>query len=74
MSQWEYRKINLNCLPRRTEDIDVLTDAGKQGWELIVIRPNNMAYLKRSIEAQTSAQETASPARTTRRRLPTSAK
>jgi hypothetical protein len=74
MPQWEYRKINLNGLPRRTEDIDVLTDAGEQGWELIAVAPNNMAYLKRPIESSAPAQQTVAPARTTRRKVPTSAK
>jgi hypothetical protein len=44
---WQYRKINLNELPRRAEEIDVLCDAGEQGWELVTILPNNIAYLKR---------------------------
>ena len=71
MPQWEYRKINLNDLPRRTEDIDVLTDAGEQGWELIAIAPNNIAYLKRSIGGPAPAP-TATHA--TRRKTATSAK
>ena len=37
-------------LARKVEDVDVLCDAGKDGWELVGISPNNMAYLKRSIE------------------------
>lgn len=44
---WEYQKINLNELPRRSKEIDVLCDAGEAGWELITILPNNVAYLKR---------------------------
>jgi hypothetical protein len=44
---WEYHKINLNELPRRTDEIEVLCDAGEQGWELVTILPNNIAYLKR---------------------------
>jgi hypothetical protein len=67
MSHWEYRKINLNDLPRRAEDIDVLTDAGARGWELIAITANNIAYLKRPIE-DTVPQEAATPARTARRK------
>jgi len=74
MPHWEYRKINLNDAPRKADDTDLLTDTGEDGWELIAIAPNNMAYLKRPIEAQTPAQETASPARATRRRVPTNAK
>jgi DNA-binding protein H-NS len=50
---WEYRKIDLNERPRKTDDIDVLMDAGKDGWELVQITPNNIAYLKRMIEDTT---------------------
>jgi len=46
---WEYQKINLNELPRRRNEIDVLCDAGGDGWELITILPNNIAYLKREL-------------------------
>jgi DNA-binding protein H-NS len=44
---WEYRKIDLNQLPRKTDEIDVLCDAGEEGWELVTIQSNNVAYLKR---------------------------
>ena len=47
MSLWEYRKIALNQLSAKTADIDVLNDAGEEGWELVAILPNNIAYLKR---------------------------
>ena len=47
---WEYRKIDLNLLPRKGDDIDVLCDAGEDGWELVTILPNNVAYLKQPIE------------------------
>ncbi len=46
---WEYRKINLNEVPRRGDELDVLCDVGKEGWELVTILPNNVAYLKREI-------------------------
>jgi hypothetical protein len=29
MAHWEYRKINLNDAPRKSDDIDLLTDAGE---------------------------------------------
>jgi hypothetical protein len=74
MPQWNYRKINLNDVPRKSDDIDLLMDAGEQGWELIAITPNNIAYLKRLIEDPTPAQETAAPARSTRRKAPATAK
>jgi hypothetical protein len=50
---WEYRKINLNERPRKRDDIDVLCDAGEDGWELVAILPNNVAYLKRIISDET---------------------
>jgi hypothetical protein len=36
-------------LPRGTDEIDVLNDAGEEGWELVAIAANNVAYLKRQI-------------------------
>jgi len=49
MSAWEYRKIDLGDLPREANDLDLLAKAGDDGWELVVITINNMAYLKREI-------------------------
>jgi hypothetical protein len=49
MRQWEYRKLNLNEVRRRTDDIDALCEAGKDGWELVCISLNSIAYLKREI-------------------------
>jgi hypothetical protein len=71
MPQWEYRKINLNDVPRKSEDIDVLTDAGEEGWELIAITPNNIAYVKRQREQTAPAQEAPPTARSTRRKVAT---
>ena len=48
MLEWEYRKISLNDASRRGDDIDLLCSAGKTGWELVAILPNNTAYLKRA--------------------------
>jgi hypothetical protein len=47
MPQWEYSKIDLSNLPPRTDDVDLLDDAGREGWELVGIAANNFAYLKR---------------------------
>ena len=58
MSDWEYRKIDLGDLPRETTDLDLLAKAGDDGWELIVIIINNMAYLKQPIGKQRSKQRT----------------
>ncbi len=60
MAEWEYTKINLNESPRKTEDIDLLNDAGKAGWELIALTSNNVAYLKRGLSQQVQSE----PART----------
>ena len=49
MTEWEYRKIALNQLSPKTADVDVLNDAGDEGWELVAILPNNIAYLKRRV-------------------------
>jgi len=32
--EWEYRKPDLNDVPRMVGDIDALCDAGRDGWEL----------------------------------------
>jgi len=50
MTQWEYRKLDLNTTSARSSEIDLLDDAGKEGWELIRITANNFAYLKRALE------------------------
>jgi hypothetical protein len=59
MPEWEYRKIDLNDPPREKSDLDVLDKAGDDGWELIVITPNSIAYLKRPIsKPKTSKRKT----------------
>src|SRR5215831_561637 len=50
MPQWEYSKIDLNNVPAKASDLDALDDAGKDGWELVGITANNVAYLKRMLE------------------------
>jgi hypothetical protein len=62
MPQWEYRKINLNEVPRKTDDVDLLNGAGKQGWELFGVTANNVAYLKRPLAEPPPAQKTRSKA------------
>jgi hypothetical protein len=49
MQQWEYMKIDLNSASARRDDIEFLTDAGNEGWELVTITVNNIAYLKRAV-------------------------
>jgi hypothetical protein len=49
MAEFEYEKIDLNNIARKGDDIDLLDDLGEQGWELVVITANNIAYLKREV-------------------------
>jgi hypothetical protein len=49
MPEFEYEKINLNSIPRTGDDIDLLDALGEDGWELVAITPNNIAYLKRQV-------------------------
>jgi hypothetical protein len=50
MPEWEYRKIGLNQHSARENDLALLNAAGAEGWELIGITSNNIAYLKRPVE------------------------
>ena len=64
MPQWEYDKIDLNALPPKTEDIDLLDEAGRDGWELVGITAYNVAYLKRPLgDVGAAAQPAKAPAR-----------
>jgi H-NS histone family len=47
---WKYRKINLSEQRPRSDELDMLNSAGADGWELVGITSNNIAYLKRPIE------------------------
>jgi hypothetical protein len=53
--RWEYEKIDLNSAPSKTDDLKVLNDAGRAGWELVAILANNIAYLKRPLAAAKQA-------------------
>jgi hypothetical protein len=50
MPRWEYSKLDLNALARNTDAIDVLNDAGTEGWELAHVTANNIAFLKRPVD------------------------
>ncbi len=50
MAAWEYRKIDLGTSQLTTNDIELLNAAGEEGWEVVHITDNNVAYLKRSSE------------------------
>ena len=47
MARWRYMTIDLANLRARTNEIDVLNEAGADGWELICVSCNNIAYLRR---------------------------
>ncbi len=61
MSDWEYRKIALNQQARKTDDVDLLCEAGLDGWELVTILENNVAYLKRQVGDPFSEAEPIEP-------------
>jgi hypothetical protein len=54
MPEWEYVTVSLSDLPVKTLPVDVLNDAGEQGWELVTITSNNIAYLKRQVSRRRS--------------------
>lgn len=68
MPQWEYRKIHLNDVPPKTDEIDLLNEAGNDGWEFVGITSNNIAYLKRQVEEAAPAEEELPPAASARRK------
>jgi hypothetical protein len=63
MHEWEYTKFDLNDLPRKAKDIDLLNDAGAKGWEIITITPNAVAYLKRQVRRPAPTQTAPRPSR-----------
>jgi hypothetical protein len=54
MPEWEYITLDLSDLPRRTTELDLLNEVGKDGWELVMIMSNNIAYLKRQVPKRPS--------------------
>jgi hypothetical protein len=54
MPQWEYTTVVLSKLPPRTHEIDLLNDAGEEGWDLVIITINGVAYLKRQAMVATA--------------------
>jgi hypothetical protein len=61
MQVWEYRQVDLNDLPRKTHEVDVLNELGDQGWELVGILGNHVAYLKRRAVAVSRSSSPAPP-------------
>ena len=55
MRTWEYMKMVLTEASRRGDEIDQLCDAGAEGWELVAVLPNGLAYLKREVLLQSVA-------------------
>jgi len=64
VAEWEYRKLSLNQHPPQGDELDMLNAAGADGWELIGITSNNIAYLKRKVEEVEAANRTEGKART----------
>jgi hypothetical protein len=56
MVRWEYLTIDHAYLPARTGEVDLLNDAGGQGWELITIMSNHVAYMRRPINDRSRAR------------------
>jgi hypothetical protein len=54
--KWEYKKIALNETRHREDALDLLLDAGKNGWELVTLTANNVAYFKRPSEERKQAE------------------
>jgi hypothetical protein len=49
MARWEYSKLDLNDAPRRGDDMDLLDNAGSNGWELVAVTNTGVAYIKRQV-------------------------
>jgi hypothetical protein len=49
MSEWEYLKLDLNSVSPRGDDIRLLNRAGSEGWELVSVTQQGIAFLKRAI-------------------------
>jgi hypothetical protein len=48
--QWEYRKIDFDGDDRNDDDLELLSEVGRSGWELIIVTANRVAYLKRAVK------------------------
>ncbi len=56
MTQWEYDKVDLSSLSTKISNLDLLNDAGKEGWELVAVTVNNFAVMKRKVSPVPSAR------------------
>ena len=59
MMRWEYARLELNSLPIKESDVDVLNRAGEEGWELVAITGNNLAFFKRPVPPPLRVRATA---------------
>jgi hypothetical protein len=57
--QWEYRKIDLTAARGDRQEIQWLNQAGAEGWELVRVTDNNVAYLKREMASKPPAKKAA---------------
>jgi hypothetical protein len=57
MTTWRYRTIDLADPPPGVDAVEkLLNDAGAEGWELVSVTPNGIAYLKRPDEEAEEAK------------------
>ena len=68
MPRWRYRVIDLNDLPPRFGEVDVLNAAGEDGWVLVAITGNRIAHLKRPIDDAARPPEAPASSRSGRRK------
>jgi DNA-binding protein H-NS len=53
----QYKKIALNEVKRGGDEIGLLCAAGDEGWELVAVLANGVAYLKREIDESVAELE-----------------
>ena len=46
VTEWEYRKIDLNQQRPRSDELEMLNAAGADGWELVAITSNNIGVFE----------------------------
>jgi hypothetical protein len=61
MPEWEYRTLDLSDVPRGASEITLLNQAGEQGWDLVTIARNNIAFMKRPVVSARRVQPPVGP-------------